>query len=604
MTTPPPRISAIMSAALLLVLVIGGTFVSSSRVNLLPGPKTKEATSTTTTAVTTWTTHAEPDLGGISHETHQLPVWVVHRLEEVRSRAIHWLLSKATDEYGWPGGDTARVVIALAASLDEWPDKNDLITRLIVKQMEVEVLEKLLRRETESLTPARVAFYALALGGSCRDPHNFYGHNLIETLNKHHDTQDFPGYPETFGYSFTSLVSCLAGGHLHKKRTRHLLHIAKEHTQRAPSLMGKERPGLFCPRENPPSSRANEFRAEFHPKSGWKIAQFSLHLFPSLTTNLTPTSLLPHTGGIAVLALECIRHRKRGEFPPTHLHESLQAIASRQRGDGSFGNALSATSGGPSSWNRTGAALALQSFQEGNGSFHNEVAATSEALLAVTSLLNGLGVLALTKGHCTPGRKQRRRRKHEPVSHTPLLFDCTKFCNNHVENTASKVVVVVTNSTSFTPAENITLNDEGILTTMTTTKTTTTQNPTDFKLADLPVISIHYYLWIGPHPRSAVKHNLTLQVPTNTTFFLAMQRAAELDPAYEFSATVWPNGHYVHTISGREERPVGYNYWLLYLLRAPPDAESPPDSSLIAQAGVDDLWVEEDQVYLFWYKAI
>lgn len=177
--------------------------------------------------------------------------------------------------------------------------------------------------------------------------------------------------------------------------------------------------------------------------------------------------------------------------------------------------------------------MALQSFQEGNGSFHNEVAATSEALLAVTSLLNGLGVLALTKGHCTPGRKQRRRRKHEPVSHTPLLFDCTKFCNNHVENTASKVVVVVTNSTSFTPAENITLNDEGILTTMTTTKTTTTQNPTDFKLADLPVISIHYYLWIGPHPRSAVKHNLTLQVPTNTTFFLAMQRAAELDPAYE-----------------------------------------------------------------------
>lgn len=120
-------------------------FSSSICICLFPGPKTKEATSTTTTAVTTWTTHAEPDLGGISHETHQLPVWVVHRLEEVRSRAIHWLLSKATDEYGWPGGDTARVVIALAASLDEWPDKNDLITRLIVKQMEVEVLEKLLR---------------------------------------------------------------------------------------------------------------------------------------------------------------------------------------------------------------------------------------------------------------------------------------------------------------------------------------------------------------------------------------------------------------------------------------------------------------------------
>jgi len=58
---------------------------------------------------------------------------------------VEWLLSQRNEEFGWPSGDTARVVIALASAVDEWPAKNDLVSRLIVKQLEIELLEKLLR---------------------------------------------------------------------------------------------------------------------------------------------------------------------------------------------------------------------------------------------------------------------------------------------------------------------------------------------------------------------------------------------------------------------------------------------------------------------------
>ena len=52
-----------------------------------------------------------------------------------------------------------------------------------------------------------------------------------------------------------------------------------------------------------------------------------------------------------------------------------------------------------------------------------------------------------------------------------------------------------------------------------------------------------------------------------------------------FSATVWPNGHYVHTISGFREQPVGYHYWLLYRLPTEPDPASPPPTTFVAPAG-------------------
>ena len=53
-------------------------------------------------------------------------------------------MSQRTEDFGW-AGDTARVVTALASAVEDWPQKNDLEARLSAKQLELELLAKLLR---------------------------------------------------------------------------------------------------------------------------------------------------------------------------------------------------------------------------------------------------------------------------------------------------------------------------------------------------------------------------------------------------------------------------------------------------------------------------
>lgn len=50
-------------------------------------------------------------------------------------------------------------------------------------------------------------------------------------------------------------------------------------------------------------------------------------------------------------------------------------------------------------------------------------------------------------------------------------------------------------------------------------------------------------------------------------------------------ASEWPNGHYVHTLAGHKEEPMGYHYWLLYRLPDLPDPTSPPANQLVAPVG-------------------
>lgn len=64
-----------------------------------------------------------------------------------------------------------------------------------------------------------------------------------------------------------------------------------------------------------------------------------------------------------------------------------------------------------------------------------------------------------------------------------------------------------------------------------------------------------------------------------------MQMAADQDPKFKFEASEWPNGHYVHTLAGHKEEPMGYHYWLLYRLPEIPDPVSPPGNQLVAPVG-------------------
>lgn len=91
-------------------------------------------------------THADRNL---------LSTEIVAKAEDARERALDWLASQRNDEFGWGDGySTAKVILALASSNQNWPQKSDLEARLSAKQLEVELLATLLR---------------LALGFSCRN---------------------------------------------------------------------------------------------------------------------------------------------------------------------------------------------------------------------------------------------------------------------------------------------------------------------------------------------------------------------------------------------------------------------------------------------------
>lgn len=45
-------------------------------------------------------------------------------------------------------------------------------------------------------------------------------------------------------------------------------------------------------------------------------------------------------------------------------------------------------------------------------------------------------------------------------------------------------------------------------------------------------VNVTYWLWIGPDPASAEKHNMTVRIETNATFYAVMQRAASLNHTF------------------------------------------------------------------------
>ncbi|XP_025835355.1 uncharacterized protein CG3556 [Agrilus planipennis] len=115
-------------------------------------------------------------------------------------------------------------------------------------------------------------------------------------------------------------------------------------------------------------------------------------------------------------------------------------------------------------------------------------------------------------------------------------------------------------------------------------------------------ISISYTLWVGTNITE--NYTLTIVAPRNTSFYNIMQMAMDMDSHFTFEASEWPNGHYVHTLAGYKEEPMGYHYWLLYRLPEFPDPMTPPANQLVAPVGVDDLLIEEGDHYLFWYKKL
>lgn len=97
------------------------------------------------------------------------------------------------------------------------------------------------------------------------------------------------------------------------------------------------------------------------------------------------------------------------------------------------------------------------------------------------------------------------------------------------------------------------------------------------------MVNVSYTLWVGSNLNET--YNLTVTAPKNETFYGVMLLAAEMSPHFQFTASEWPNGHYVHTLAGYKEEPMSYHYWLLYRLPSPPEPSSPPGNQLVAPGG-------------------
>lgn len=101
--------------------------------------------------------------------------------------------------------------------------------------------------------------------------------------------------------------------------------------------------------------------------------------------------------------------------------------------------------------------------------------------------------------------------------------------------------------------------------------------------SDIRNITITYTLWVGTNVTE--NYTIVLVAPRNSSFYTVMQTAMEMDPKFAFEASEWPNGHYVHTLAGYKEEPMGYHYWLLYRLPEVPDPAVPPANHMVAPVG-------------------
>ncbi|XP_049767200.1 uncharacterized protein CG3556-like [Schistocerca cancellata] len=288
------------------------------------------------------------------------------------------------------------------------------------------------------------------------------------------------------------------------------------------------------------------------------------------------------TLSLTLLALSCTapdhHHRNLGQL----VRRLATALASRQTPAGGFGppsttalaiqalDAADAEAG--ASWNRTSAVAALVAEQAADGSFGGSVASTADALLA----LSPRGLASLRDVGCAPHR----------LPPGPVSFD---FGGNSAP--LAPPLAATTSPGRPDGGSSAGPSDEVV---------TSSGNRNSSQQPD--EVTVTYSLWVGTEVSE--NYSLTLRPARNSSFYNVMMLAAQQDEHYQFEATEWPNGHYVHTLAGRKEESASYLFWLLYQTPTLPNPADPPSNQLITPVGVDGLFVDEGDHYLFWYKKL
>ncbi|KYN19510.1 hypothetical protein ALC57_07986, partial [Trachymyrmex cornetzi] len=291
------------------------------------------------------------------------------------------------------------------------------------------------------------------------------------------------------------------------------------------------------------------------------------------------------TIAMLILALRCIvqDHRHR------NLHHIVRKpsieLAQQQRHDGSFGDlrntvlvmqALEEIENEPAdNWNRSAALAWLINQQRPDGSFRGNIHATAEAMLGVTPR----GLASIRALDCGQGLLDNSspRLTTSNSKHHPLFL--VELCH------MSMYLLPLNDSSNLQVADIGTPDDHSEIPLPSEMSGNNTSN-TDITLTTAPVlINVSYTLWVGSNVNET--YNLTVTVPKNETFYSVMLLAASMSPHFQFTASEWPNGHYVHTLAGYKEEPMSYHYWLLYRLSLPPEPSSPPGNQLVAPGGMN-----------------
>lgn len=95
------------------------------------------------------------------------------------------------------------------------------------KQMEIDILNMLDKHHSKLATvpkpiePDRLARYILSLSSLCKDPHRFYGYDLVQIL-QHHDSST----SQDDEFALGVLAACSSATHVRKRQIRRLLDIA------------------------------------------------------------------------------------------------------------------------------------------------------------------------------------------------------------------------------------------------------------------------------------------------------------------------------------------------------------------------------------------
>ncbi|GLV36750.1 uncharacterized protein CBL_02415 [Carabus blaptoides fortunei] len=115
-------------------------------------------------------------------------------------------------------------------------------------------------------------------------------------------------------------------------------------------------------------------------------------------------------------------------------------------------------------------------------------------------------------------------------------------------------------------------------------------------------VTVSYTLWIGSYLK--LIHNINVSAPKNTSFYEVMQLAAEQNCHYKFQAKEYDIGHYITEIGGWREIPSLRYHWMIYKIPALPNPWKPPTDDYLTPVGVDQIYVDDGEYYLFWYHKL